>query len=378
MTGNTRIYLDYNASAPLLPEAREAMIAALDLVGNPSSVHREGREARHVLEIARADVAAMIGARPVDIVFCSGGTESVAMAIRGAPVASILHSAVEHDAVRAAAEQTGLAVESLAVDAEGRLDLIALSEALERAPKPALVSLMFANNETGVLQPVAEAASLARAHDALVHCDAVQAPGRVALSVKDLDVDFLSLSAHKIGGPKGAGALWLRPGRMLAPLIAGGGQESFRRSGTEAVAAIAGFGAAARCVPETLADMARVVALRDRIEAECRAHRPDVFIAGAGASRLPNVTALSMPGIAAETQVMRFDLEGIAISAGSACSSGKVRQSHVLSAMGIGKEQAGEIVRISLGRGTTEREIARFIAVWKHVCARSRGREKAA
>lgn len=378
MTRASRVYLDYNASAPLLPECRAAMLDALSLIGNASSVHEEGRQARREIEAARAAVAGMIDARPQDIVFTSGGTEANNMAILGARVASIVHSAVEHDAVRAPALLSGRPVRVVPVDGEGRLDLDALEAALADAPKPALLSLMMANNETGVVEPLEAAAALARSAGALIHTDAIQIPGRLPLDVRALDIDMLSLSAHKFGGPKGVGALWVRPGLGLDSLIAGGGQELGRRSGTENIAAIAGFGAAAARVPDLLNDRARLRMLRDRIEAELRALCPELLIAGATAGRLPNVTAISMPGLSAETQVMRFDLMGIALSAGSACSSGKVKKSHVLDAMGIEAKTASEVVRVSLGHGTTEEEVARFIDSWRRIYADVRCRIDAA
>jgi cysteine desulfurase len=344
------LYLDANATEPLRPEARAAVIRALDLVGNPSSVHGAGRAARRVLETAREQVAARFGGSPVEVVFTSGGTEANALAIaalgRGRRV---LAGATEHPAVLAAAP----GATALPVLADGTLDLAALGAALAGGP-PALVCLMAANNETGVLHPLGQAAALCRAHGAMLHVDGVQAAGRVALAIGE--ADSLAISGHKLGGPKGAGALLLRPGIDLPALIAGGGQERGRRGGTEALPAIAGLGAAAAVADPAAA--ARLAALRDAIEAGAGA-----MVAGAGAPRLPNTTSLVLPGIPAETQVIALDLAGVQVSAGSACSSGKVRASHVLAAMGLG-EAAGSAIRVSLPWDAAADTAERFLAAW--------------
>ncbi len=344
------LYLDANATEPLRPEARAAVLCALDLVGNPSSVHGAGRAARRLLETAREQVAARFGASPAEVVFTSGGTEANALAIaalgRGRRV---LVGATEHPAVLAAAP--GATV--LPVLLDGRLDLRALEAALAEGP-PALVCLMAANNETGVLHPLAEAAALCRAQGAWLHVDGVQAAGRVPLVLGP--ADSLAISGHKLGGPKGAGALLLRPGLDLPALIAGGGQERGRRGGTEALPAIAGLGAAAEAADPTAA--ARLAALRDAIEAGAGAQ-----VAGAGAARLPNTTSLVLPGIPAETQVIALDLAGVQVSAGSACSSGKVKASHVLAAMGLG-EAAGSAIRVSLPWDAAPDAAERFLEAW--------------
>ncbi|WP_203073430.1 cysteine desulfurase family protein [Falsiroseomonas ponticola] len=344
------LYLDANATEPLRPEARAAVIRALDLVGNPSSVHGAGRAARRVLETAREQVAARFGGSPAEVVFTSGGTEANALAIaalgRGRRV---LAGATEHPAVLAAAP----GATALPVLADGTLDLAALGAALAGGP-PALVCLMAANNETGVLHPLGQAAALCRAHGAMLHVDGVQAAGRVALAIGE--ADSLAISGHKLGGPKGAGALLLRPGIDLPALIAGGGQERGRRGGTEALPAIAGLGAAAAAADPAAA--ARLAALRDAIEAGAGA-----MVAGAGAPRLPNTTSLVLPGIPAETQVIALDLAGVQVSAGSACSSGKVRASHVLAAMGLG-EAAGSAIRVSLPWDAAADTAERFLAAW--------------
>jgi cysteine desulfurase len=341
------LYLDANATEPLRPDARAAVLAALDLPGNPSSVHAAGRAARRLLERTRDQVAARFG--PADIVFTAGGTEANALAIHAlAAGRRVLAGATEHPAVLAAAPGATL----LPVLPDGTLDLDALAAAL-RGP-PALVCLMAANNETGVLHPLAAAAALCGAHGALLHVDAVQAAGRVPVSLASFGADSLAISGHKLGGPKGAGALLLRPGLDIPPLVAGGGQERGRRGGTEPLPAIAGLGAAAAAAEP--AEAARLGALRDAIEAGCTG----AMVAGAGAPRLPNTTSLILPGHAAETQVIALDLAGVQVSAGAACSSGKVGQSHVLAAMGM---ESGAI-RISLPWNAPADAAERFVQAW--------------
>ncbi|NBC34213.1 MAG: aminotransferase class V-fold PLP-dependent enzyme [Alphaproteobacteria bacterium] len=355
------VYLDYNARAPLRASARAAMTAAVELSGNPSSVHRDGRAARRLVEEARASVATLCGIRPTQIVFTSGGTEANATVLRGlADGRRILVSAVEHDSVRVAR-----GAETVPVNADGRIDLDALDRLLSEDPRPALVAVMAVNNETGVIQPVAEAASLARRHGALLHCDAVQAPGRIALDSFVAAADTLTLSAHKIGGPPGCGALVVRETVPVPPLLAGGGQEQRRRAGTENLIGIAGFGAACRSVLDDPGESARVAALRDHLEATLRAVDADVAIYGAGAPRVGNTACLGMNGVSSETQVMHFDLAGIAVSAGAACSSGKVQASPVLRAMGVALPQAGEAIRVSLGWDSTSADVDAFVGAWK-------------
>ncbi|HTN12395.1 MAG TPA: aminotransferase class V-fold PLP-dependent enzyme [Acetobacteraceae bacterium] len=349
-------YLDANATQPLRPEAREAVLEALDLCGNPSSVHQAGRAARRLLEQARESLAARFGAAPAELVFTSGGTEANALAIHGLGAGRrLIHGATEHDAVRAAA--AGASV--LPVDRQGVADLTALAALLRDGP--ALVCLMLANNETGTLQPIAEAAALCHAAGALLHVDAVQAAGRIAVDLRALGADSLALSGHKLGGPAGAGALLLAADRALPPLIRGGGQERGRRGGTHALPAIAGFAAAAAC---TTADP---TPLRDA--AEQAAVAAGAVVIGGGAARLPNTTCLALPGIAAQTQVIALDLAGIRVSAGAACSSGKVARSHVLDAMGLG-QLAGEAIRVSLPWNASEADIAAFIAAYQGMAAR--------
>ncbi len=351
------LYLDANATEPLRPAAREAALAAMDLPGNPSSVHAAGRAARRILESARERLAARFGA--ADLVFTAGGTEANALAVRGLGAGRrVLVGATEHPAVLAAAPDAGV----VPVRGDGQLDLDALAAALEGPP--ALVCLMAANNETGVLHPLAEAAALCRAAGALLHVDAVQAAGRMAVRLEALGADSLAISGHKMGGPKGAGALLLRRGLSPAPLIAGGGQERGRRGGTEPLPAIAGMAAAAEAEPE-----ARLAALRDSIEGACVAE--GAIVAGAGAPRLANTTSLILPGAAAETQVIALDLAGVQVSAGAACSSGKVARSHVLAAMGLG-DLAGCAIRVSLPWNAPEDAAERFVVAWRAMRTRLR------
>ncbi len=351
------LYLDANATEPLRPAAREAALAAMEAVGNPSSVHASGRAARRLLESARERLVARFGA--ADLVFTAGGTEANALAVRGLGAGRrVLVGATEHPAVLAAAPDAGI----VPVRADGQVELDGLAAAL--AGPPALVCLMAANNETGVLHPLAEAAALCRAAGALLHVDAVQAAGRMAVTMDALGADSLAISGHKMGGPKGAGALLLRAGLSPAPLITGGGQERGRRGGTEPLPAIAGMAAAAEAGPDT-----RLARLRDSIEAACLAE--GAAVAGAGAPRLANTTSLILPGAAAETQVIALDLAGVQVSAGAACSSGKVARSHVLAAMGLG-ELAGCAIRVSLPWNAPEDTAERFVAAWRAMRARLR------
>lgn len=357
-----RCYLDYNASAPLRAEARAAMQSALDLVGNPSSVHADGRAARRRLEQARREVAAACGSQPEEIVFTAGGTEANNLALAGCPPAQLLVSAIEHDSVL---EPAGTA-DRLPVDGEGRLDLDRVQARFERGPPVRLVSVMLVNNETGVIQPVAALAALAHRHGCRVHCDASQALGRIPVDKAALGVDLLTLSAHKIGGPKGAGALVVGAGVPLSPTLRGGGQETRRRAGTENVPALAGFGGAAAAASEAAQgdERTRIGRLRAQLEADLLSRCPNAVILGAGAERVVNTTCLAVPNLSSETQVLALDLAGISVSAGAACSSGKVQPSHVLTAMGVAPSLSGSAIRISLGWSTTEAEIERFVAAW--------------
>ncbi len=364
------VYLDYNATAPMRPEVIEAVTAALALGGNPSSVHGPGRLARRAVEDAREEVAALIGAAPEDIVFTSGGTEANALALHGAGRERILASAVEHDSVLRNAD-----CELIPVDPNGVADLGALDAMLDA--RPALVSVMLANNETGVIQPAAEAAEIARRYGALFHCDAVQGAGKIPVDVNEIGADLMSLSAHKLGGPKGVGALYVAPHVELKPLFEGGGQERRRRSGTENVPGIAGFGAAARLAREHLADYGKLARLRDALEARIRALSPRAVVFGGNAPRLANTTLVAMPEVASETQVIAFDLDGIAVSAGSACSSGKVEPSRVLRAMGCEMSVANTAVRVSLGWDSREEDVNKFIEAWGRLYAARKDKARA-
>jgi cysteine desulfurase len=381
-----RVYLDWNASAPLRYEAREAALAALDLSGNPSSVHGEGRAARRLIEQARESLAALVGADARNVVFTSGGTEANALALspvieRGTdktPFERLLISAIEHPSVRAGGRFAASAIEEIPVSPDGAVDLAALERELEQGGR-ALVSLMAANNETGAVQPITAASEIVHCHGGLLHVDAVQAAGRIALDIKTLGADLLTLSAHKIGGAKGAGALIKRDDTLHfpEPLIKGGGQERGARAGTENVAAIGAFGAAAAAAKTRLADEIRhMAALRNRIEAGLGALTPEATIFSTEAERLPNTTLVAMRGGKADTLVIGFDLEGIALSSGAACSSGKVAPSHVLAAMGVPPELARGAIRVSTGPGTTEAEIDRFLDVWKKLVQRLSIKEK--
>ncbi|MBS0535252.1 MAG: cysteine desulfurase [Proteobacteria bacterium] len=372
-----RAYFDWNATAPLRPEARAAVLAALDVVAAPSSVHSEGRAARAVVERARCQVAALVGAETKEAVFTSGATEANALALtpdlvaQGRPVTCelLFVSAIEHSSVLSGGRFSAEQVERLPVTAEGVVDLAALRTAIVGAKAP-LVSVMHANNETGVIQPIAEIAAIVHEAGGFLHVDAAQTAGRIACDVALLGADMLTISSHKIGGPQGAGALIMRRVQPATPLIKGGGQERGFRAGTENVAAIAGFGAAAAAAAATYeAAGDRMAALRDRFETLLKLTAPDAVIFGAGVPRLPNTSYFAVPGLKAETAVISFDLNGVAVSSGSACSSGKVAQSHVLTAMGADPALSPGALRVSLGWTTTEPEIDRLLIAWKRVAA---------
>ncbi|MBP1093065.1 cysteine desulfurase family protein [Bradyrhizobium diazoefficiens] len=368
----SRVYLDWNATTPLRPEARAAMVAAFDLIGNPSSVHAEGRQARRLVEEARVTLAAAVGALPRNVIFTSAGTEANALALSpglrgpsGGPVERLLVSAVEHASVLAGGRFPADKVGHIRVTRAGVVDLDHLRALLKDGP-PALVSIMAANNETGALQPVAEAARIVHEAGGLLHIDAIQALGKIPFNINAVGADLATFSAHKIGGPKGIGALVVAEGLAgLEPVLRGGGQELNRRAGTENVAGIAGFGAAVKAALQALPeDAKRMATLRDRLENGIRA------IAGAtifsdDTERLPNTILFTAPGLKAETAVIGFDLEGIAVSSGSACSSGKVQPSHVLSAMGFDPAVAQGAVRLSLGWSTEPDDINRALEAWR-------------
>jgi cysteine desulfurase len=367
-------YLDWNATAPLRAEAAAAVTVALAHCGNPSSVHRWGREARRRVERGREVVAGLVGAPPDSLIFVSGGTEANHLALLGAGRERVLVSAVEHDSVLRAVP----AAERIAVDRDGIVRLDMLADMLAADPRPALVSVMFANNETGVEQPVAAIAAVTQARGALFHCDAAQAVGKIPFDVAGIGADLLTFSAHKLGGPPGVGALAVVGGLDLAPLLRGGSQERRRRAGTENVPAIAGFAAAAEVAAAEVATYDRVRVLRDMLEAEIVKTAPDAVIVAGEAPRLPNTSAIAMPGMAAETQVIALDLDGVMVSAGAACSSGKVGPSHVLAAMGLPPDIQSSTIRVSLGWRTSEADIGRFVQSWTKLYRRRRGLTKEA
>lgn len=367
-------YLDHNATTPLRSGIAAAMVEVLGETGNPSSVHRAGRAARRRVETAREQVAGLAGVCADAVVFTSGGTEANALALRGCGRRRVLVSAVEHDSVIKAVA----APEVIPVDDQGRVDGAALARLLAQDPTPAVVSVMLANNETGVIQPVKALADLAHQAGALFHCDVTQAAGKMPLSVSDLGVDLLTLSAHKLGGPMGVGALVVASGCELVPFLqggdgGGGGQERGRRAGTENVPGVVGFGLAAELAAADMARLAGLAVWRDEIEHRCRVLVPECRVFGGTAERLVNTLCLSLPGVGSEVQVMALDLAGVAVSAGSACSSGKVRASHVLRAMGVPENEAACAIRVSLGWNSTAADVEAFLAAWGALAARTAG-----
>jgi cysteine desulfurase len=381
-----RVYLDWNATTPLRPEARQAMAAAWDMAGNPSSVHAEGRQARRLVEDARDAVAAAVSARRQYVVFSSGGTEANALALTpglrragGEPVRRLLVSAIEHASVLAGGRFAADAIGTIKVTPSGLVDLDHLRQRLSEGA-PALVSVMLANNETGAIQPVGDIADIVHAAGGMLHVDAIQALGKIPFDLNSIKADLITLSAHKIGGPKGVGALVTTEDvQGLEPLLRGGGQEQGRRAGTENVAGIAAFGAAVRAAMAVLpGDAERLQGLRSRLEAGLK-ETPGMILFAAVAPRLPNTTLFTVPGLKAETAVIGFDLGGIAVSSGSACSSGKVQPSHVLAAMGFSRELAEGAVRLSLGWSTSEADIDLALEAWRKLAdALLRGRRNTA
>jgi len=363
-------YLDWNATAPVRQEAAAAVAAALSATGNPSSVHRSGREAKRMLNEARDAVAELVHARADEIVFTSGGSEANALALAGFPGRRLLISAIEHDSVRGNAPEA----ESIPTLADGRVDLAALERMLADDKRPALLSVMFANNETGVVPDVAAIARIAHRYNALYHCDAIQAAGKLAVDFAALDIDLMSLSAHKLGGPMGSGALVVKSSLALRPVLRGGGQEQRLRAGTENLPGIAGFGAAARVAQASLAAYVDIAELRNAVQQRLCALAPDAVVFGAEAPRLPNTLCIAMPNVASSTQVIALDLAGVMVSAGAACSSGKVTRSHVLDAMGVAPALAESAIRISLGWSTTPEDIDQLVDAWGALYARTRAR----
>ena len=373
------IYADYNATAPVRPEAKEAMLAALEVGANPSSVHGPGRAARKLLEHARSQVALAIGARAQDLVFTSGGTEANALALNGIVAqldgkCTLLVSAIEHEAVAKNAGYAGVPVETAYVTKDGIIDLDGLRDRLNKwdVTKDGMpvLALMMANNETGVIQPVAEAAAMVREAGGLTHCDAVQGLGKIMVNVGLLGVDYLALSAHKIGGPQGVGALWMRAGAPLKPVLFGGGQERSLRSGTENLSGIAGFGAATEAAIRDMPKLQALAAHRDAMEAKLIAEA-NVTVFGTGVERLAQTSNFAIPGFRAETQVMAMDLGGVAVSSGSACSSGKVKRSLVLAAMGASDDLAESAIRVSFGWESRPEDLDAVAEAWLQAARRT-------
>ncbi|WP_010300061.1 cysteine desulfurase family protein [Candidatus Odyssella thessalonicensis] len=359
-----RVYLDYNASAPIHPIAQAAVVEALRTVGNASSIHTHGRAVRSLLEEARFKVAEFFTVKPAQVIFTSGATEANNLIIKGFS-GQVITSAIEHDSILEADK----AAFRCAVDGHGRVDLLQLEELLKQSGGSTLVSIMAANNETGVVQPLADIITLARQYGAQVHCDAVQAIGKLPLDWKELKPDFISISGHKIGALQGIGALIINEHIPLTPLIRGGGQERYFRSGTENSLGIISLGAVIEnCKTQ---HWVAIQKLRDTLEQRLTTLCPELKIFGSPAERLPNTSCFATPGMASNTQVMHFDLMGISVSAGSACSSGKVKVSHVLKAMNVPAPSLQQSLRVSLGHSTTEREIDHFIKVWQDLYDRT-------
>lgn len=375
-------YLDYNATSPLRPEALAVMSAVLQETGNPSSVHGFGRNARRHVDIARQQVALRAGARSENVIFTASGTEANNLALLNAGNHRLLVSAIEHDSILKPARQMG--AEVIQVHRSGEIDLDHLASLLQQDARPAFVSIMMANNETGVIQPVAAISELVHRHGGLLHVDAAQALCRIAIDISLFGIDFLTLSGHKIGGPQGVGALVLGRDREMTALLLGGGQERGRRAGSENVAAIAGFGAAA--MVDTGAELARIGALRDHLEARLQTLGQPITFFGRSQGmalpqsheRLPNTSCFASGTKNSETLVMALDLAGVAVSAGSACSSGKVRPSHVITAMGFGAATAGTAIRVSLGWQSSQEDVERFVAAWSSIQTRQTGAADAA
>ncbi|MBI1954048.1 MAG: cysteine desulfurase [Proteobacteria bacterium] len=357
-----RIYLDYNATTPLRPSVKEALLASMDLHGNPSSVHFHGRELRKRIEAARSTLADYFNVHPKQVIFTSGATEANTLVLKGFS-GQVIVSAIEHRSIL----QTLDHVDICPVDENGLIDLAFLDTFLQHSSKPTLVSCMLANNETGVIQPLKDVVSLAKKYEAFTHCDATQA--KISVDWSSLNLDFISFSSHKIGGPQGVGALIINPDIVLRPLFRGGGQERSYRAGTENVLGIIGFGQAIDVCRDE--DWQEIETLRDCFEEHLLKNFPEITIFGKKVDRLPNTTNFSMPGVKSDIQVMTFDLKGISVSAGSACSSGKVQPSHVLKAMGVSQEISSCALRLSLGWQTTEQDMQKTFEICKDIYTRS-------
>jgi cysteine desulfurase len=382
-------YLDHNATSPLRPEARAAMARAMEMGGNPSSVHGAGRAARALVEAAREQVAGLVHARAQDVVFTSGGTEANAMALWGvvhgaadaeARITRLFVSAIEHDSVRANAEAIaervpGVRLQTISVTSAGIVDTENLCVLLREGKGRSIVAVMLANNETGAIQPLEHVAKLAKEAGALLLVDAIQAAGKLDIDFAALGADYLALSAHKIGGPQGVGALVIKEGAPFAAQILGGGQERGMRAGTENVVGIAGFGAAAEASLRGLGSMSRIALLRDRFEHGLKQIASDAIVFGE--TRLGNTSNFALPGIAAETTVIALDLDGVMVSSGAACSSGKVKPSHVLQAMGVSEEIARSALRVSFGWNSSDEDADAALASLHKLVSRGRSRAAA-
>ena len=371
------VYLDYNATGVVRPEVADALTAYFSECGNPSSVHQFGRNARAMVDHAREQVAVLVNVKPAWVVFTSGGTEANNQAIRNLGAKTVLISSIEHDSTIGAAYASGANIHEIPVTNEGVVDLVALEKLLAGASKPVLVSVMLANNETGVIQPVKDIAALAHKYEAFMHTDAIQAAGKLPVDFADLDVDLMSLSAHKMNGLSGVGALVFKPTVRIGPLIMGGGQEFGWRSGTENVPGIVAFGCVAEIAQRELKKDNKIKELRDYFETQITTFCKAAKVVGKPVERLQNTSCISMPGVSSETQVMALDLDGFCISAGSACSSGKVRTSHVLSAMGFESEISDTAIRVSLGWQTTKEDVEAFSDAWKGLYSRTHELQKA-
>jgi len=365
-----RVYLDHNATSPLKPEVKDSMISVMDAPGNPSAIHKYGRDARGRVEMARLHVGQMLNIDPMGVIFTSGATEANNLALNLPLAERFLVSAVEHPAVLKARED----IEIIPVTTDGIIDLKALETLLQESKKPTLVSVMMVNNETGIIQPIQEITQLVHKYNGFVHTDAVQAIGRIPVDMCALKVDLMSLSGHKIGGPQGMGALVFTNCVEPHPILKGGGQEKQRRAGTENLTGIVGLGKACECAVQSLEDYQKLKIWRDYIESEVKDIHPETIFFGQNVERVTNTSLFSIPGLSSETLVISLDIEGVAVSNGSACSSGKITPSHVLKAMGASDEEALGAVRVSLGWNTTEDDVTAFIKTFKKIFNRVKSR----
>lgn len=367
MTQKKRIYLDYNATCPIRPEVITAVTEAMTIIGNPSSIHQEGRQCKKLIEQARAHIASLVSCTPKQVIFTSGATETNNMLLKGyAPHRRILIGATEHPSI----VDGGVEAEQIPVLENGILDLDALKAMLESDLRPTFVSIMMVNNETGVIQPIKEIGALLKNYDCIFYSDTAQATGRIPVHFPSMNVDFISLSSHKIGGPQGTGAIVMAKGTNPPTLLHGGGQERRQRAGTENVAGIHGFGLAAQLALDGLDDYQKLTTYQKQIEVALKASHPDLIINGETTPRVANTTSMCLKGFDASTLLMNLDLEGIAVSTGSACSSGSIKASYVLKAMGASDSQAKSGLRISTGWATTQDDIDAFISAWTNIMKR--------